>query len=159
MNQHTKPFNADEIQKVIYQNLNDSVYEKNEADDRIIAGIKLFCFKFLQDNDHAMLIDMETTESSIDFLSAKIDHLEKVKKALNVKTYSWPLTEVSQTIDEYILAEDGSKLVYEQIYAKLLKDVNGALDLVSLCYGIMINVKRYRIKKTNKHLNKNLNKN
>jgi hypothetical protein len=68
---------------------------------------------------------------------------------LDLKDYSWQLTEIKQTTDEYILSGCLDNVCNEIIGAKLSKDITITLELIKFCYVILKDMKRSILEKEN----------
>lgn len=144
-----KEFSAEEIRDIIISNIKNQRYSGFENDDNIISGIKKFCYMYLDDTTVVDEMTIDSLEYSLKYLEALFNKYNALQDSLSVKYYSWPSTELAQTIDEFTLTGDKSAFVYEIIGGKLAKDLTSIIDIVSFCYGIVrlsIKTKKERTK-------------
>ena len=137
-----KEFSQDEIREIIFDKLRNRSYIEEEQADNILNGIKQVCFSYLY-NDEISLIEDSDIQNALNFLAEKMNHYNKLKESLKIRHYSWSMTEFAQSLDEYILSGDRHGSVHENIDGKLAKDLSSTLELLSFCYGVMIQIQNF----------------
>ncbi|UOK16732.1 hypothetical protein [Vibrio phage phiKT1024] len=127
-------------------NLRVHYYNDQESDDNVLNGIKQYCYRYLDQETVAKELDMQTIDNALNFLNKYFEELNALQSSLELKYYSWPFTEMAQSIDEFTLSANKQAIVLEVVEGKLCKDVTTALDLVSFCFGIMRLMKKSKEK-------------
>lgn len=141
-----KEFTQEEIRDIIFHNLRNHVYKKEEEIDNILYNIKNVCFLYLADNNYIDNLNIQDVANTLCFLDEQLEYLESTQESLDVISYSWPFTEVAQGIDEFILHGTKDAYVHELINGKLAKDISNAQDLLKFSLGIMNQIKRDLLK-------------
>lgn len=152
-----KVYSPNEIREIMMNNLRGHYYNDQESDDNVLNGIKQYCYRYLDQETVAKELDIQTIDNALNFLNKYFEELNALQSSLELKYYSWPFTEMAQSIDEFTLSANKQAIVLEVVEGKLCKDVTTALDLVSFCFGIMRLMKKSKEKYTRLEMNKENN--
>lgn len=135
---------SDDILEIILLNIKENIYFKEETDDELFFKIKNLCFLYLNNSTNINNVSNEELLLIFNFLIRKFIETHNLKKNLKIKNYFWPFTEITQSLDEYMLSEDIYKNTIDTIYIKITKDINNTLDYLGFCYGIINKIKQER---------------
>ena len=130
-------FSVEDIQQIIIDRIKSNVYDNEDFDDKILQHIKNIAFSYLNNKESVDDITVSQLNIIYKFLLRKFNALIEIKEALKLKSYLSPFTEISQSLDEYMLTEDIKETTIDSIYIKITKDINNLLDHLGFCYGII----------------------
>jgi hypothetical protein len=137
-----KNFDRDDTQSVIYQNAKNGQYQSIENEDHCFNKIKELCIDYVDSGAELEHAELEAIDAALNFLNEKTIDIIKLKESLELSDYSWQLTEIKQTTDEYILSGGLNNICNEIIGGKLSKDITITLELIKFCYVILKDMKK-----------------
>jgi len=137
-----REFTKEEILDIVQDIATSGGYVNEEKQDKLIHEIKILCLLYLDDPSTIKYIDIDYINALDEFLISKYSELRTIRKKLDIPGYSWPLSEVAQSMDEFLLNNIKDAYVNESIRGKLAKDFGTALDTIRMCKGIIDRIKR-----------------
>lgn len=120
-------------------------YDKEELEDQILREIKTVCFDYLRDSKNIDTVTDEELFVSYDFLINKYEEIQNIKEGMKIKSYSWPFSEIAQSLDEITISSSTKSKSTEYTTVKLTKDINYLLDEIGFCYGIINKIMKERM--------------
>lgn len=142
-----KNFDRDDTQAMIYQSAKNGQYQSTEEEDSCFNSIKELCIDYVESGVELPSAELEHVNAALLFLNEKTKGIVKLKESLKLSSYSWQLTEIKQTTDEYILSGGLNHICNEIIGGKLSKDITITLELIKFCYVILKDMKRSILEK------------
>lgn len=144
INSMGKEFTQDEIRDIIIKQNKDGKYSEKENFDHILNGIKRDCFLFLDNIEHADSITEQSIMYAMEFLNREFNRCKDLQSSLNIPYFSCGFTELHQTVDELMLAENEDRVIHEVVGWKLAKDISSLIDNISFCIGTLRMMNLYK---------------
>ena len=118
-------------------------YETEVLEDNVLKDIKKICYAYLEDPVLVQGVTDDELMTGYVFLTNKMKQLITMQQQMDVKPYSYPLTEVAKTLD-VITINTIDAYSQDKIKTKLSKDMSNVIESMGMTFGVLNKIARDR---------------